>query len=208
MKALLRKFFLITFSAAIVGLSLGNASGQASKVVGDKPLFDDLPSPEFAGGKSKSFKPKNWLEIEAKLNVLLSPEPKSKTCDKITMKWYVAVKNPDKPNSLLLLTKEIDYVNLPLGEDIYCSVYLSPSSIMRVTGLAGNVKAAVEYVGYEVMVNGEKKAEETNKGKPGWWNVASDKISRSDKVPLLNKTETPFAPMWWDRYAEVSVERR
>ena len=29
-----------------------------------------------------------------------------------------------------------------------------------------------------------------------------------DKVPLLNKAETPFAPMWWDRYAEVSAERR
>jgi hypothetical protein len=27
-------------------------------------------------------------------------------------------------------------------------------------------------------------------------------------VPLLTKSETPFANMWWDRYAEVSVERR
>ena len=32
--------------------------------------------------------------------------------------------------------------------------------------------------------------------------------SDTDLVPLLNKAETPFAPMWWDRYAEVSAERR
>jgi hypothetical protein len=27
-------------------------------------------------------------------------------------------------------------------------------------------------------------------------------------VPLLNKMETPFANLWWDRYAEVLIERR
>ena len=62
----------------------------------------------------------------------------------------------------------------------------------------------MESVGYEVLVNGEKVAEDTDKGRDGWWNMASDKISRSDSVPLLNKAETPFSNMWWDRYAEVS----
>jgi hypothetical protein len=208
MKSLSRKSFAIAASAILTALSIGGAFGQAAKVVGDKPSFDDIPSPEFAGAKNKSFKPKDWLEIEVKLNMALSPEPKSKTCDKITVKWYIAIKNPEKPNTMLLLSKDIDYVNVPLQEDIYCSVYLSPSSIKRVTGADRSGKQAVEYVGYEVLVNGEKVASETNKGKPGWWNAASDKISRSEAVPLLNKSETPFGPMWWDRYAEVSAERR
>jgi hypothetical protein len=208
MKSLSRKSFAIAASAILTALSIGGAFGQAAKVVGDKPSFDDIPSPEFAGAKNKSFKPKDWLEIEVKLNMALSPEPKSKTCDKITVKWYIAIKNPEKPTTMMLLSKDIDYVNVPLQEDIYCSVYLSPSSIKRVTGLDRSGKQAVEYVGYEVLVNGEKVASETNKGKPGWWNAASDKISRSEAVPLLNKSETPFGPMWWDRYAEVSAERR
>jgi hypothetical protein len=59
-----------------------------------------------------------------------------------------------------------------------------------------------------VLINGEKVAQESSKGQAGWWNTASDKISRSDTVPLLNKAETPFASMWWDRYAEILVERR
>jgi hypothetical protein len=208
MNALLRKSFSISVSAFIAALSIGSASGQVAKAVIEKPSFEDLPSPEFAGVKNKSFKPKDWLEIETKLNLSLSPEPESKTCDKITVKWYIAVKNAEKSGTFLLLTKDIDYVNVPLSEDIYCSVYLSPSSIKRLTGLDRAGKSAVEYVGYEVLINGEKVAQETSKGKPGWWNAASDKISRSDKVPLLNKAETPFAPMWWDRYAEVSMERR
>ncbi len=208
MNFLLRKSPTLAASAFISVISIGSVFGQAAKVVGEKPAFDDLPSPLFSGGKDKSFKPKDWLEIEAKLKISLSPEPPSKTCEKITVKWYIAVKNPEKPTSLLLLTKTVEHVNVPLEEDVFCSVYLSPGSIKRLTGSDKGGKTAVEYVGYEILVNGEKKVEETNKLKAGWWNVASDKISRSETVPLLNKSETPFSSMWWDRYAELAVERR
>ncbi len=188
--------------------SLAPAFGQASKVDGQKPAFDDIESPQFSGGKQKSFKPGDWLEIEAELQIDLAPEPPSKTCDRITIKWYVAVKNPDKPSTFLLLTKDIEHVNVPTGEKVVCSVYLSPASIKRLTGSTKAGKNSVEYVGYEVLVNGEKKMEETNKGKPGWWNTGSDKISRSETVPLLTKAQTPFADMWWDRYAELGEVRR
>lgn len=208
MNPFLRNALSLTFSTAILGFSAASAFGQAAKVIGEKPAFDDLPSPEFSGGKQKSFKPKDWLEIEAKLKVALAPAPASKTCEKLTVKWYVAVKNPEKSNSMLLLTKDIEYVNIPLDEDIYVSVYLSPSSVKRLTGIDKGGKSAVEYVGYEVLINGVKAVEETNKGKAGWWNAASDKISRSETVQLLTKDESPFKPMWWDRYAEVRVEKR
>ncbi len=209
MNAPFRKSLTFAATAFIAAISIGNVFGQASKVVGDKPTFEDILSPQFSGGgKDKAFKPKDWLEIETKLKVSLAPEPLSKTCEKITVKWYIAVKNPEKPTSMLLLTKEIEHVNVPLDEEIYCSVYLSPGSIKRLTGSDKGGKDAVEYVGYEVLINGEKKVEETDKGKVGWWNMASGKISRSETVPLLNKSETPFSNMWWDRYAEISAERR
>ena len=199
----------VAASAVIAFFSVTSAHGQASKVVGQKPTFDDLQSPEFSGGRQKAFKPKDWLEIETSLRISLSPEPPSKTCEKVSIKWYVAVKNPDKPGTFLLLTKQIDHVNVPLEDDqIFFSVYLSPSSIKRLTGFDKGGKRAVEFVGYEVLINGEKKEEGTNKGQPGWWNAASDKISRSESVPLLAKPETAFANSWWDRYAEVAVERR
>ena len=206
MNVLSRNSLSFAASALIAVLSIGSAFGQASKVVGEKPVFDDLPSPEFSGGKQKSFKPKDWLEIEASIKVSLAPEPKSKTCEKLTVKWYIAVKNPEKAGSMLLLTKDIEYVNIPLDEPIFCSVYLSPASIKSLTGSDKGGKGAVEYVGYEVLVNGEKKVEETSKGKAGWW--TSPSLSRSDSPPLLKKSDTPFSNMWWDRYAEVAAERR
>ena len=205
MNVLLRKSISI---ATFAILTASSASAQSASVIADKPAFDDLQSPEFSGGKQKGFKPKDWLEIETKVKVSLSPEPKSKTCDRLTVKWFIAVKNPDKAGTMLLLTRDIEHVNIPLGEDVYCSVYLSPASIKRLTGFDRAGKNSVEAVGYEILVNGVKVAAETTKFKVNWWNMPSDKISRSDAVPLLTKAETPFNNMWWDRYAEVSNESR
>lgn len=203
----------ITLLSAITCATLGfllnsTANAQAYKVEGEKPEFDDLPSPVFSGGKQKSFKPKDWLEIEAAFTVQMAPEPPSKTAERVLVKWYVAVQHPERRGAFLLLTKDITHVNVPLNEEIFSSVYLSPASIKRLTGSDRGGKKSVELVGYEVLVNGEKVAQETNKSQAGWWNTASDKISRSDTVPLLNKMETPFAIMWWDRYAEILEERR
>lgn len=207
MKHLLCSIFFSSIFAFAIVFSTGNAVAQQAKVVGEKPVFEDIPSPDFAGGKQKAFKPKDWLELETKLRISLSPTPLSKTCERLTVKWYVAVKNPEKPGSMLLLTKDIEHVNAPLDEDVYCSVYLSPASIKRLTGFDRAGKSSVEAVGYEVLINGERLVQETSKFKPGWWSAASDKISRSDTVPLLDKSETPFAAMWWDRYIEVSATK-
>jgi len=206
---LLRKTFSITASAVIAGLAMGSAFGQAVKLVAEKPTFDDLQSPEYSGGgRQKPFKPKNWLEIEAKLNITGGTAAKTKICERLTVKWYVLVKNPEKQSSFLLLTKDVEHVNIPYDEDIYCSVYLSPVSIKRITGSDRPGKNSVEAVGYEVLVNGVKVATEVvGRFKAGFWNEASDKVSRNESVPLLNKAETPFSAMWWDRYAEVSAGR-
>lgn len=184
------------------------ANAQAYKVEPDEPKFDDLPSPDFNTSKAKTFKPKDWLEIEASFKIQMAPEPPSKTAERVMVKWYIAVEHPDKKGAYLLLTKDITHVNVPLNEEIFSSVYLSPASIKRLTGRDRAGKGVVNLVGYEVLINGEKVAQETSGSKVGWWNTASDKISRSDTVPLLNKMETPFSNMWWDRYAEILVERR
>ncbi len=203
------KSLLTFFACAGVGIfSSATADAQVYKVTPVKPTFDDLQSPEFSGGKQKSFKPRDWLEVEAAFTVQMSPAPPSNTAEKVLVKWYLAVAHPEKAGAYLLLTKDVTHVNVPLETEIFSSIYLSPSSVTRLTGSDRGGKKAVAYVGYEVVINGVKVAEETDKGKVGWWNQPSDKISRSETVPILDKTQTPFAPMWWDRYAEVFVEPR
>lgn len=199
----LRRMFPLLGAVLLVAWTSHSAHAQQFKITGADPEMDSQLSPQFGG--NKNFKAKEWLEVEAKLLVQMAPEPKSKTCDRFTVKWYVAVANPEQRGTFLLFSREVKHVNIPTGEEIYVSCYMSPASIRRILGEARNPEKAVEVVSYEVLVNGEPLAYQTSnkRFKHGWWNQGGDKLIRSEVVPLLDKTETPFSIMWWDRYAEV-----
>jgi hypothetical protein len=198
----IRKTTLFAATAAMFALFPCAAFGE-TKVTAGKPKFDDMPSPEFGGAKNKSFKPKDWLEVETEIQVQVAPAPKTKICDRLTVKWYVAVNNPEKSGTYLKFTKDVEYVNVPLDEKVWCSVYLSPSSIRRLTGADRAGKAAVKAVGFEILVDGQVVAGDSSSGGKWWADPkAAAKFADSTVVPLLSKAETPFAQMWWDRYAE------
>ncbi len=79
-----------------------SAMAQRYKVEVSKPDFDDLQSPEVGGNTGKkNFKPKDWLEAEVKFKVIASSD-KVKFVDRVTVKWYVATKNPDGKVFVLL----------------------------------------------------------------------------------------------------------
>ena len=183
---------------------------QKYKVDIDKPDFDNLQSPEVGGNTGKkNFKPKDWLEAEVKFKITAS-DAKIKFVDRVTVKWYIAAKNPTPGGKgFVLLEKEINHTNVPVGEDVYSSVYLSPTAVKRISGSERAGKSILSHVGGELLINGSKPERNsgyfTSKGKVGWW--VSGKLARYDKIPLRNKNETPFKFLWWDRYAEIEERR-
>jgi hypothetical protein len=193
-------------SAAALTFLAAPANAQGKAEVGNL-IFDNIPSPEVPTGKSKAFKPKDWLEVEAgiKIPATNADQKKAGFINQVTVKWYVAVKNPDG-KGVIKLSKTINHINVPVDEEIFSSVYMSPSALKRLTGSDRAGKGAVEAVGVEVLVDGEKVGQAAVKQKEGWWNAGS-LSDQSDKFPLLNKDETPFAMLWWDRYAEIQKER-
>lgn len=201
------KSALFAATAAILSLCPCTVYGE-SRVTAQKPSFDNLPSPQFGGAKNKSFAPKDWLEVETEIVVQTKPTPETKTCDRLTIKWYVSVENPAKKGTYLKFTKEIEHVNIPLDEKVFCSVYLSPASIRRITGSDRAGKNSVKAVGFEILMDGKVMVAESDSEASGsklkWFNDPkfAAKFSDSTVVPLLSKAETPFAQMWWDRYAE------
>ena len=196
----------IAASAAALSFLATPLHAQGKAEVGNL-TFDDIPSPEVQTGKAKSFKPKDWLEVEAgiKIPATNADQKKSGFINQVTVKWYVAVANPDG-KGVIKLSKTINHINVPIDEEIFSSVYMSPANIKRLTGKDKAGKSAVKAVGLEVLVDGEKVGQAAEKQKEGWWNAGS-LSDQSDKFPLLNKNETPFAMLWWDRYAEIQKER-
>ncbi|MFC5051000.1 Amuc_1102 family pilus-like protein [Rubritalea spongiae] len=199
-------------TVALAALTMAsNVHAQAGKVSASDLKFDTLQSPEVGGNTGrKSWKPKDWLEAEVKIEIEMPKSYKHAFVDSVTVKWFVAVDNPDG-NGVLLLEKEVEHVNFPVGEEVYSSVYLSPAAIERISGSDRASKTMIKAIGGEVLVNGTSLPDDkgryfTEGQKLGWWTSGS--LSRYDRVPLLNKNETPFKFLWWDRYAEIKPERR
>lgn len=198
------RFIGTALTSLFIATSMADAQTFAK---GEKPVFEEIQSPQIqTQSRQKRFTPRDWLEIEGAITLAARPEPPSGMLDRVVVKWYIAIKNPEKRGEFFLLTREVTHVNVPLGEEIFSSVYLSPSSIRRITGNYRNAKGSVEYVGYEVIANGEVLADAAI-GPDKWWTTSSERIAASDSVPLMTKPETPFAALWWDRYAEVEVKR-
>ena len=199
---LFRKFLVVA------GLAFFSVSLQAQeiKVEVDDPEFDDLLSPEVGGNTSeKNWKPKDWLEAEVKLKVEVPRKSTKNYVDRIVVKWYIAVKNPDG-KGIALLEKDVSYVNIPVDEEVYASVYLSPSSIRRITGGERAGKSNIEAIAGEITYNGATVGKFNSKGNQEWWKAAS--VSRNENIPLLSKSETPFKFLWYDRYLEEEPPRR
>ena len=103
--------------------------------------------------------------------------------------------------------KEVKYVNVPVGENTYASVYLSPSSVKRITGVAGGRGKWVKYQGVVVEYNG--KIVDTYSSERGkmekWWTIQSPSIVETSYYPLLNKDETPFSCLLYTSFLQPNV---
>jgi hypothetical protein len=202
----------LLFSALLLGAvsSVSPLMAQKYKLDVDKPDFDDLLSPIVDGNTmAKKFKAKEWLEVEVKFKIE-SSNRKEKFVDRVTVKWYVAAKVTEGSSTKTrVLEKEVNYVNVPVGEDVFVSVYLSPSAVRRISGGDNAAKSVVEGVGGEILVNGSQPEKSSgffstlSRSKGKWW----DSLARYNKIPLRNKNETPFKFLWWDRYAEIEERR-
>ena len=153
-------------------------------------------------------KAKRWAEFEVPFKVDAVPAPKSGYIDSLKFRFYIAVINPDRSRQYLKIFKEVSFVNVPVNELTYATVYLSPSSVRRICGSdGGKTMRWMKYWGVTVEYNGKEEAilsSETGK-KAKWWDISSPNIVDTNYYPLLNRDETPFAPFWYDRYPEVLI---
>lgn len=103
-----------------------------------------------------------------------APTPKSGYIDALTFTLHRGSQS-DRARQYLKLYKEVKYVNVPVGENTYASVYLSPSSVKRITGVEGGRGKWVKYQGVVVEYNGKIVATySSERGKmEKWWTIQS-----------------------------------
>lgn len=146
------------------------------------------PEYNITGGQNKRYKLGKWIEIEIKYET--TPEE----IDELTFKFTALIENK-------LLDGEVTYVNINKGNEHYAVMYISPKAIDKLTGGKPLSPASIGNVWVEVSKSGQVLAKEAYK------NSAQPNLPRVTGM-LLHKNQTPFAPLFYDRYEEIKPTGR
>jgi hypothetical protein len=154
---------------------------------------DLITTPDYSynGAEQPRSPRERWLRVETQFSS--APD----FTDELTFKYYILMNGK-------VLTGEVTHVNILGGREHYSVIYLPPHAIAFVMQNRPASTASVENVAVQILQKGEVKDElSMNRARPGWF-TSLPAVSGL----LLNKNETPFAPLFWDRYEQIKPAGR
>jgi len=165
------------------------------------PQIVTTPLVSYSMGDQKASRSKNWMEIEVSFS--WQPlQPTDKFADDIDFNYYVLLANRSAafPQGTLL-SGLVTHTSIPAKQnDLKSVMYLSPRTLERFFDgkIPSSVSAAIVDIGVTISRQGQIVAEKSLKGTGAWW-------PQFQQTPgyLLNKSETPFASLYWDYYEAV-----
>jgi len=175
----------------------------------DKVNVELQKTPDFAvpNVKQKRFTPKDWIEIEVDCEAKLSKDEKDKTKKayaEVSFKYYVYFQGTPDSKKNRVLTGEVTHVNVPIKEKIHSVMYISPTALIKLTdGSPAVNKAMVQQWGVAVFIDGQEVGRKTSQNNQEWWTKPG--LAATEAL-LLDKTQTPFAPLWADYHMEVRAK--
>jgi hypothetical protein len=164
------------------------APARPGDVEVDKPETNLVNTPEFqiTGGQNKRFETRRWLEIEFPYST------RGPLTDEITFAVNVLVGGK-------LLPGTVTYTQIPEGKH-FGVMYVAPRALESIAGRNVNANAiqgvwitATNSQGVTVGLFPKRQTPIPN-------------VPRQDGL-LLKKPETPFAPLYWDRYEALKSQR-
>jgi len=189
------KTFLVSAAALVAFLYQPAAQAQAPipvvrgavKISKITPAIVKTPDIQFTGGTQKRSKPGEWLEVEVEFEV------KIEEADELTFDYTIAFEKK-------LFTGTVTCVNIPKGRERYVVMYMAPRTLEKFTGGKTPTLANVDNVWIECKHQGAPIDEQAVKPGP------IPPVARNSGI-VLNKNETPFSPLFYDRYEAIKQTR-
>ncbi len=158
-----------------------------------------VTTPDFSvsGYTKRSPRSSDWLEIEVSFDVDIQTNFVE---GDLVFRYYVYAKDSDK-----ILVGEVTHVNVAKGREKFSVMYVSPNSLAKLLdGTTFNI-SQMNPVGVQILFNGQLLTESSTRGAPAgqWWTTRPN----VDGI-LVNKSQTPFAPLVWERYEELKPAAR
>ena len=171
-----------------------------------KAIMQTTPSFQVNGPvEKKTPHPRKWLEIEVTFKADKAPAEVAKsgpTIDDMEFKYYIVTSVTDpvtkKP---IMLTGTVSHVNVTTQDKTHSVMYASPAALEKLTRKSDFNDNDVKAYAIEITSGGQSVAEfarPAGTAAKKWWreNSGIDGI-------LVDKTATPFAPLWSDYHADV-----
>lgn len=185
-------------AAALLFTAAANVSAQAPRGGGEFQInritrnLITTPQYTYTGAQQyQSNQRDRWLEVEVEFGA--APE----FTDELTFRYFILINGK-------LLTGEVTHVNVAAGRDNHSVMYVSPRTIARLMGNKPATPNAIQNIAVQIVQQGAVKAESSIERAPANWYETMPKISGL----VLNKNETPFAPLYWDRYEQIKSPAR
>jgi hypothetical protein len=176
---------LLVFSASGQGQSQGTAF-TITKISRD---LITIPQYTYAGAlQIQANQREVFLQVETEFSATGEP------ADDVTFKYYVAINGK-------VLTGEVTHTNIFPGKGMRSVMYVPPKVLERFNAGRAVTINAVQNIAVQILQGGTLKDEATLTRAAAKW------YSTLPQVPglLLNKNETPFAPLYWDRYEQIKA---
>lgn len=189
MKLALRTFLGLAAAVTFCGTVCGE--GKEFQITKITPSFISSPQFAFTGAQQYvSDQRDRWLEVDATLTA--APE----FSDELTMKYFILFNGK-------LLTGEVAHVNIPAGRENHSVMYVPPRTLQRLMQGRPVSNAALQNVAVQVLTLGAIKDELSLQRAPAGWYATLPQIGGL----VLNKNETPFSPLYWERYLQIKPTR-
>src|SRR5438034_3582224 len=174
-------FFVLLIACAQISAA---ADFQITKIT--KNL---ISTPDFSyggGGQYRINQRDRWLEVEVEF--VAAPD----WTDELTFKYYILFNGN-------LLTGEVTHVNIPAGRENRSVMYVPPRTLARFANNRPIAENSCQNVAVQIVQQGTVKAEASLNRAPPQWFAILPQLSGF----VLNKDQTPFAPIYWDRYQQI-----
>jgi hypothetical protein len=178
----------LTVAVHIVAAQTRGTDFQLTKIT--KNL---ISAPQFSYTGAEQY-PTNqrdrWLEVEAEFTA--APQ----FTNELTFKYFILLSGK-------LLTGEVTHVNVAAGRENRSVMYVSPRTLARFAGNRALTPNAVENIAVQILQQGAIKDELSLVRTAGQWYAVLPQRSGF----VLNKNETPFSALFWDRYEQIKPNR-
>jgi hypothetical protein len=158
-----------------------------------KPQPSGIKSPEYQiqSGPQKRYKIGTWLEIEVPYETLMDD------ISELTFEFVVGI---GVGQNAKLLDGNVTYINIPKGRDHYAVMYIPPRTLDKLTG--GKTLTQADIANVWVTVKSQGATIDLTALKPE--NIPTNLPHLSGLI--LNKNQTPFAPLYYDRYETIKEQ--